>query len=241
MTLLVERAYVVPEPDDFDLWPFSLPPVRQLCSEGISFSRPVTMLVGENGSGKSTLIEALAEASGIDVRGGHGGRRYATDQRKGPLGSRLQLETPPRSKLKAGAGFFLRAETALGVFEFMSDHEVPGYGERHLARVSHGEGYLQVLTERFTRRALYLLDEPEAPLSFQSCLALIRVLVDVVDLGAQVICATHSPVLAALPDAELLEIGDHGIRPIAWEDLEVVSHLRRYLKEPGSYLRHLLA
>jgi predicted ATPase len=56
-------------------WPFDLPAVAQLRQGGLRLDRPVTFLVGENGTGKSTLIEALAAAYGMDVRGGHGGRR----------------------------------------------------------------------------------------------------------------------------------------------------------------------
>ncbi|MDQ3716522.1 MAG: AAA family ATPase, partial [Actinomycetota bacterium] len=124
--------------------------------------------------------------------------------------------------------------------QYMSDQGVRGYGEKHAARVSHGESYLQVLRGRFSDPGLFLLDEPEAPLSFESCLALIRVLHDAVASGSQVICATHSPVLAAMPGADIVEIGDHGFRSIAWEDLAMVSHWRRYLADPQLYLRHLL-
>ncbi len=61
----------------------------------------------------------------------------------------------------------------------------------------------------------------------------------VVGRGGQVLCATHSPVLAAMPGARILEAGPWGLRETAWQDLELVDHWRRYLAEPGSYLRHL--
>ena len=38
-------------------------------------------------------------------------------------------------------------------------------------------------------------------------------------LWSQVVVATHSPVLAAIPGAYLLELGPWGMRPSAWEDL----------------------
>ena len=87
---------------------------------------------------------------------------------------------------------------------------------------------------------LYCLDEPEAALSFQSTLSLIRVLADVTRSGGQVVCATHSPVLAAMPGAQILEVGPWGLRESAWEDLELVRHWRAYLDAPDRYLRHLL-
>ncbi|MFB9598257.1 AAA family ATPase [Saccharothrix longispora] len=65
----------------------------------------------------------------------------------------------------------------------------------------------------------YLTDEPEAALSFTSCLRLVNLLYDLAESGAQVICATHSPVLAATPGADIIEVGEHGFRRTKWEDL----------------------
>ncbi len=59
--------------------------------------------------------------------------------------------------------------------------------------------------------------------------------------GGQVLCATHSPVLASLPGARLLEVGDWDLRETAWEDLDLVWHWRRFLDTPEAYLRHLSA
>ena len=87
---------------------------------------------------------------------------------------------------------------------------------------------------------LYCLDEPEAALSFSSTLGLIGALHDVVEGGGQVLCATHSPVLAAMPGATLLEVGDWGLRRTTWDELELVQHWKAYLDAPGRYLRHVL-
>lgn len=40
---------------------------------------------------------------------------------------------------------------------------------------------------------------------------------------------------------DILELGDWGIRPTRWEDLHLVAAWRRFLAEPASYFRHLLA
>ncbi len=58
--------------------------------------------------------------------------------------------------------------------------------------------------------------------------------------GSQVIMATHSPLLAALPGATTLELGDWGIRPVPWEELELIHTWRDFLAAPQRYLRHLL-
>jgi predicted ATPase len=52
--------------------------------------------------------------------------------------------------------------------------------------------------------------------------------------------ATHSPVLAAIPGATLLQLDADGIAPASWEDLSVVDHYRRFLHAPQQYLRHIL-
>ena len=58
--------------------------------------------------------------------------------------------------------------------------------------------------------------------------------------GSQVVVATHSPVLSALPGADVVELCPHGLRRTGWDDLDVVGHWRSYLQDPGRYLRHLL-
>lgn len=57
---------------------------------------------------------------------------------------------------------------------------------------------------------------------------------------AQVLLATHSPIVASIPGATIVELGDHGLRPASWADLEVVDHYRRFLQAPQSYLRHVV-
>jgi predicted ATPase len=122
----------------------------------------------------------------------------------------------------------------------MTDHGIAGYGERNAAEVSHGESFLQVLSGQFTEQGLYLLDEPEAPFSFRSCLALLGVLADLGQSGSQIICATHSPLLTALPGAQILELSDEGIARRSWEELELTTNWRHFLDAPDTYLRYLL-
>ncbi len=234
--MIVEEIRVpVWEPDG---WPFTVPAIRALAESGMKLTNPVTFLVGENGSGKSTIIEAIAEVFRIDVRGGHGGRQWASALEPGALSSHLQV-LPPIARRKGIKSFFLRSETAKGVLEFMSDKGVPGYGDRQNAVVSHGESFLQVLEGRFNVQGLYLLDEPEAPFSFRSCLALISVLDDLARKGSQVICATHSPLLTSLPGAQILELSDQGISPRPWRDLDLTQNWLQFLEDPDSYLRYL--
>jgi predicted ATPase len=113
-------------------------------------------------------------------------------------------------------------------------------GRPLLAR-SHGESFLAVLGARFNDVGMYFLDEPESALSFSSCLALVSLLDTLRAEGSQVIVATHSPLIAALPRATLIELGEWGWRSTRWEDLEMVQRWRAFLREPEGFLRHLLA
>jgi len=228
-----------------DKWPFTMPPVRQLAAEWLTFDRSVTFLVGENGSGKSTLIEALADAVKINTEGGKAGTRYSSTGEKTPLGSALLADlTPAGLRMVAGprhakAGFFLRAETLFNLARNVSGRA--GFWDADLEQQSHGEGFFTVLESMFSRPGLYLLDEPEAALSFISCLRLVDFLHELGRSGSQVICATHSPIIASTPGAEIIELGTHGLRRTEWEDLEIVEHWRHYLQNPFSYLRHFIS
>ncbi len=85
-------------------------------------------------------------------------------------------------------------------------------GNRVFHEMSHGESFLAVIGRRFDSPGFYCLDEPEAALSFTSTLSLMHSLLALAADGGQVLCATHSPVLAALPGATMLEVGDWGLR-----------------------------
>ena len=81
----------------------------------------------------------------------------------------------------------------------------------------------------------YLMDEPDAPLSFTASLGLVALLHDLAQAGSQAVVATHSPIVAATPGASILELGDWGIRTTRWEELHLVSAWRDHgLRAPWS-------
>jgi predicted ATPase len=138
--------------------------------------------------------------------------------RKSPLGGVLRLVRTPGRRADA---YFLRAETAHGLYTYLEGLDRSPDGDLH--ERSHGEGFLALLERKFARPGFYLLDEPEAALSFTSTLSLMSRLAALADAGAQIVVATHSPVLTALPGATVLELGEHGIRTMAWSDLAVTA------------------
>lgn len=234
--MIIERAYAHIASYQENEWPWSVPCVRQLLADGLRFTAPVTFLVGENGSGKSTLVEALAEGFGLDSWGGSHDWTYAGPRPKSELGERIRFDAGPRGRRmltswSARRGFFLRAETALDALD--REGLAPD-------SVSHGEGFLAAFREKFLRPGLYVMDEPEAALSFSSCLELIGHIDQLVRSGGQVVCATHSPLLTALPNADIIEVDEHGMRRVTWDELALVDHWRRYLADPRAYLRHVL-
>jgi predicted ATPase len=149
---------------------------------------------------------------------------------------------PKIHKFASPAGFFLRAES---MHQFLSSVDQASsrraYGDEKMHTQSHGESFLAVLRHRFVDQGVYFLDEPEAALSFHSCLGLVSLLATMRKEGSQVIIATHSPLLVSLPGATLLEVGDHGIRKVEkYDDLALVDQWRSFLKAPERYLRHLI-
>jgi predicted ATPase len=222
------------EPMSRTEWPGTLAPVAQLLDEGLDFA-PVTVLVGENGSGKSTLVEAIAQAYGLSPEGGSVNAMHATRPSESPLWQHLQLV---RNAGATKRGYFLRAETMHGFYTYLEQN--PGGADPLFHELSHGESFLELVTDRFRRPGLWVLDEPESALSFSGCLALIGVLKALVAEGdSQVLLSTHSPVLAAFPDAAILEVGEWGLRRSEWADLDLVRNLKLFLDAPPRFLRHV--
>lgn len=235
--MILKRIALNPE-KTADAWYFAIPTIAQLADEPLAFHTPVTVIVGENGSGKSTLLEGVAAAWGARLRGAvrHWAPRAGDEDSDLHWALRLDGEHPPPA-----GGCFLRAEAMHQLFTDV-DRGTPhqAFGGALNAR-SHGESFLAFLSSRDTERGLFILDEPEAALSFSSCLQLMVLMDSLVADGSQFLLATHSPVLAAFPGAAILELGEHGCRGIAWEDLSMVGHWRRFLAAPDAYLRHLFA
>ncbi|HEX8558541.1 MAG TPA: AAA family ATPase [Pyrinomonadaceae bacterium] len=248
-------------------FPFGLPVVRKL--RAVKFRVPVTFLVGENGSGKSTVLEGLAAAVGSVVVGGEDVRADKTLAHARALGAQLKLTWSKQTRrgfflraedffnftrrvnrtgaeLEEMAGEFEREglkgyglRLAQGVVRGQRRALAARYGEDADAR-SHGESFLQLFQSRFVPGGLYLLDEPEAPLSPQRQLALLAMLKGMAEReDAQFVVATHSPILMALPGADILSFDSAPPRRVRYEEVEHVSLTRDFLNNPEAFLRHL--
>jgi predicted ATPase len=113
------------------------------------------------------------------------------------------------------------------------------YGVDLTAR-SHGESFLNLFQSRFVPDGLYLLDEPEAPLSPLRQVGFLALLNEMVTThNAQFIIATHSPIMMAFPGATILSFDQLPVQAVGWESLEHVTITRSFLNDPGAYLQHL--
>ena len=134
----------------------------------------------------------------------------------------------------------MRADTMQSLYAYLEENPSGTRPPERLRELSHGEGFLQILRTRVNQRGFYLMDEPDAPLSFVASLGLVALLHDLAHEHSQAVVATQSPIVAALPGANILEHGDWGMRPARWADLDLVKEWRDFLNDPRMYLRYLL-
>ncbi len=246
-------------------YPFSLPWIKNTTS--IEFTSPVTVFVGENGCGKSTLMDLLATSLNLyritsdDVFApnpmaipARSIKPFFTLTR--PLGFFFEAEafityihflTKEKELAKAELKRVQKeyanksdyAKTMASVPHAKSLGELENMYENDLSMRSHGEAYLDFFASRLKPKQLYLLDEPETPLSTQNQLTLLAMMKEAVELDCQFIIATHSPIIMAYPEATIYEIGKNDIKTVLFDEIESVQLLKQFLNQPGQFIRHL--
>ena len=247
-------------------FPWTVPVVGGL--DLLEFTTAVTFFVGENGSGKSTVLEGIAAGVRAIAVGSadldkddslQAARAFAS-------GFRFERRGQPRTKLFFRAedvfGFTRRMLHTMQDLTAMEDEfrkafpdgsygqrlamgavrgqrqELEGrYGENPDAR-SHGEVFLGLLASRLVPGGLYLLDEPEAPLSPRGILQLIALLKDRVGKDCQFVIATHSPMLMALPDSTIYVFSGNAVTATPYAEVEHVQLTKSFLENPQRFLRH---
>jgi predicted ATPase len=234
--------------DERDQYLNNIPAIASL--DTLALKKPVTFLVGENGSGKSTLLEAIAVNYGFNPEGGSRNFDFHSAETHSGLHEVLRLSKGiPRPK----DGFFLRAESFYNVATEVErlardpyEDTIPdqvfldSYGGKSLHAQSHGESFLSLMLSRFRGSGLYLLDEPEAALSPSRQLTLLACLHRLVKDESQFIIATHSPILMAYPNAQILLLNDDGLQPIDYKQTEHYQLTRSFLENPERMLRVLM-
>lgn len=229
---------------DFEVYPFCIPAVRALGE--LTFHEEVTFFVGENGTGKSTLLEAIAAVCGFCPEGG--GRNFQVETRA--THSPLWRYLIPLAGPLVPAGRILPAGGEL--LQRGHRHRRAGSDSRPRARLSEtrmaeartrvlmGRAFSICCTTVWAGTGLYLFDEPEAALSPARQLAALAEMRRLTHAGSQLILSTHSPILLAYPHSRIYQLGEDGIRPIAYEDAEAVRVTRAFLSRPEQTVRQLL-
>lgn len=252
-------------------FPFTVPAIASLLGGELRFPSDITIFVGENGSGKSTLLEALACAIGSVTVGSEAAEHDGSLEHVRPLADTMRLVWNVKTRrgfFMRAEDFFgysrhlhrMREEMEAEVRRIQADptltrtqkglalmpygRELGDMRKRYgdgLDTVSHGESFLALFQNRFVPNGLYLLDEPEAPLSPMRQLALVALVCRcVAEQGAQFLIATHSPIIMAMPGATLYSFEQGAVVPVAYEQSEHVRFLRDFLNQPALYLQHLL-
>mgnify|MGYP000845771930 FL=1 len=105
-------------------------------------------------------------------------------------------------------------------------------GEGNIRELSNGESALFYFRQRVAEDALYLLDEPENSLSADKQMELADYLAESARYaGCQMVIATHSPFLLALPGAKIYDFDKHPVEVRPWTALHAVRVYAEFFKQ----------
>ena len=235
----------------------------------LDLSQPITIFVGDNGSGKSTLLKAIAyDNQSINVSGqSQASLTYQDVKKLGPYIECAYEYKTKKGFFFSGEEFmtyiqylkntkeileddlkriekeyrsksaFSRAQARMAPMGQLSQMNQIYGGE--LNKKSHGESFLAFFKSRMHQKGLYLLDEPETPLSAENQYQLMVLISDLIENGSKVIIATHSPILMALEKAQIYHFGDDLIEPMRYEDIETVQFMKDFLNHKDLYLSRI--
>lgn len=244
-------------------YPYHLP----LFSEGFELDvyAPVTIIIGENGSGKSSLLKVIQSKLGlVCINANASDSNIAIDASHLTIHSEIGVIKGFYFESKTFVRYvdFVNQEILDAKKEIeridkeykdKSDYakmmakspyhktigELNAMYDKDLSLQSHGESYLDFFKSRVKDNGIYLLDEPETPLSIQNQLTLFTMIMDAIKRGCQFIIATHSPILAALPEAIIYEIKANRFVKTSYENIESINLLKEFLNHKDHFIHHL--
>jgi len=225
----------------WDEYPFNIPPIASL--DILKITSRICFFVGENGTGKSTLMEAIAAHYGFGREGGSRNFSFETTPSLRSIDSLVRALRVGFTN-RTGSGFYLRAESFFNVASYVdSVGGIDSYGGKSLHDQSHGESFISLLQHRFTRSGFYVMDEPEAALSPQRQLSFLVLLHDLLtnNDNIQFLIATHSPILLAYPDAQILSFDGGHVREIGYRESQPFQLVSRFVAAPERYINALFS
>lgn len=104
---------------------------------------------------------------------------------------------------------------------------------------SHGESFLKLFQSRLVANGLYILDEPETPLSPMNQFTLMSLIKEMTNQGCQFIVATHSPILMAFPQADIYSFDDDSIEKVSFNEIEHIKFMKAFLNNPEKFIKYL--
>lgn len=223
-----------------DCYPFQLE-VMQNTPE-ILFQSPVTLFVGENGTGKSTLLRAVALKCGIYIWHGLDRRRFNYNPYEEQLRQYLSVEwsdgVVPGSFF--GSDVFHNFAQILDEWAAVDAGQLNFYGGKSLLTQSHGQSIMSFFRNRYQRKGIYFMDEPETALSPKTQIELLKMLAHIAKIGqAQFIIATHSPILMACPEAEIYSFDNIPVKEISFDQTEHYQIYKEFLCNKEFFLREI--
>lgn len=213
----------------------TIPALRKI--KTLEFQNNITLFAGENGSGKSTLLEAIAITYGFNPEGGTKNYRFSTFDDTSELHKAMRLI---KGITYNTHGYFFRAESFFNVATKTLDYSDSAHPAPRFHEQSHGESFLDFITKWYSK-GVYILDEPEAALSAQKQLVLMRYIVEMAKRGSQFIIVSHSPILLGLPDADIISFDNGKIQRCAYEETESYLITKAFVNNRERILENLLA
>ncbi|MBN2877183.1 MAG: AAA family ATPase [Bacilli bacterium] len=249
--MLIEKIHI--QPNHPDQYPLNLPLFQK--EVVLNVNNAVTVFVGENGSGKSSLLKLLQGKLGLieiqlpgqEIKNKINAKQVTLSPSLGKLKGfffeSLSFINYIEYIQKEIADSMKEIQRIDEEYKGKSDYvkslakspfartigELKGMYSKDLSQSSHGEAYLDFFSSRIRDKQIYLLDEPETPLSVQNQLTLMAMILEATKRGCQFIIATHSPILAAIPDSLIYEIKDNEFVNTEYEEITSISLLKQFL------------